>query len=428
MASLTLSPVQLASAVGALHGLLLTGVLVAQRKNRTANRVLAALMGAFTIYLASTVYYGAGLVRQFPFFFGWSYPMPWLFGPLVYLYALAASNRDWRFTTRSWLHLVPAVVTVLVGLPFYLMGGADKLALVDRMAAGDVPLQLAIIDPTKFVSGIAYSVATAVYLRRHRRTVEQSYSNTARVNLRWLLAFAAAGAAIWLLATVLSFRDQQERLEDDHVALAMALLVYAVGYMGLRQPEVFRYDTQAFPVQTLGSAAPVPLVSAPPNPDLPAHEPPPPSPALVAAPPQGPTFTPGALALPDESAASRYARSGLGDDEAERLRRSLVEVMERAHPWKESELTLADLAARLGSTPHKLSEVLNAQLGTTFYDFVNGYRVREVQRRISAGEARTRKMLALAMDAGFASKSTFNQAFKKHTSQTPSEYREVAGA
>jgi O-antigen ligase len=57
MASLTLDWLQLAALVGALQGLLLSGVLVAQRSNKTANRLLAALMAAFTIYLASTVYF-----------------------------------------------------------------------------------------------------------------------------------------------------------------------------------------------------------------------------------------------------------------------------------------------------------------------------------------------------------------------------------
>ena len=103
-------------------------------------------------------------------------------------------------------------------------------------------------------------------------------------------------------------------------------------------------------------------------------------------------------------------------------------VMDKDRPWQDSGLTLADLAARLSTTPHNLSEVLNSQLGQTFYDFVNGYRVREVQRRITAGDARALKMLSLAMDAGFASKSTFNQVFKKHTSQTPSDFRHAAGA
>jgi AraC-like DNA-binding protein len=129
-----------------------------------------------------------------------------------------------------------------------------------------------------------------------------------------------------------------------------------------------------------------------------------------------------------EPAAPRYERSGLNEGEAARLKASLLALMEKECPWKESDLTLADLATRLGSTPHKLSEVLNSELGQTFYDFVNGYRVREVQRRIQSGEARTLKMLALALDAGFASKSTFNQAFKKHTNQTPSDFRQTVGA
>ena len=111
-----------------------------------------------------------------------------------------------------------------------------------------------------------------------------------------------------------------------------------------------------------------------------------------------------------------------------RLKVSLLTLMDAEQPWKDSELTLAHLAARVNSTPHKLSEVLNSQIGQTFYDFVNGYRVREVQRRIKAGEARALKMLALALDAGFASKSTFNQVFKKHTSQTPSNFRQAVGA
>jgi AraC-like DNA-binding protein len=137
-----------------------------------------------------------------------------------------------------------------------------------------------------------------------------------------------------------------------------------------------------------------------------------------------------AASTPDqpETLLPQYERSGLGDHEANLLKTSLLAIMDREQPWKDSELTLSDLAARLNSTPHKLSEVLNAQMGQTFYDFVNGYRVREVQRRITAGEARSLKMLALAMDAGFASKSTFNEVFKKHTRQTPSAFRQTIDA
>ena len=393
MASLTLDWIQLASAVGALQGLLLTGVLVAKRTNRTASRLLAALMAAFTIYLASTVYYGAGLVRAFPHFFGVSYQMPWVFGPLVYLYAVAASDRSWRFEKKALLHFLPVTINVLATMPYYLMSGAEKLAMLDRWIAGDIPTQLALLDPFKYVSGISYSVATVLFLRVHRRQIENSYSNTGRVNLRWLLGLTTAAFGIWLLATTLRITDVGTLLRDDHISLAMAVLVYAIGYMGLRQPEVFRYETAEYPVPVLPNAAP-------------------------AVPPPRET----------ETSESRYERSGLDDLEAQRLKSALLVLMDAAKPWRESELTLSDLATSLHTSPHKLSEVLNSEIGQTFYDFVNGYRVREVQRRIKAGDARALKMLALAMDAGFASKSTFNQAFKKHTSQTPSDFRQAVGA
>jgi AraC-like DNA-binding protein len=404
MASLTLDWIQLVSLVGALQGLLLTGVLVAQRNNRTANRLLAALMAAFTIYLASTVYYGAGVVRHFPHLFGISYQMPWVFGPLVYLYAVAASDRSWQFERRTLLHFVPVAINTIATSPYYFMSADAKLAMLDRWIAGEIPLQLVILDPFKYVSGLGYTIATVLYLRRHRRQVEHSYSNTTRVNLNWLLALTASAGGIWVLATALNIADVAALLRDEHISLAMAVLVYAIGYMGLRQPEIFRYETAEYPVPEVLRQSPTP--PAPPPDEAP----------LDVAPPV--EFSP----------VSRYERSGLGEFEAQRLKAALIAIMDEEQPWKESDLTLADLAIRLESTPHKLSEVLNAQVGQTFHDFVNGYRVRDVQRRIEAGEARARKMLALALDAGFASKSTFNQAFKKHTSQTPSDFRQAVGA
>ena len=398
MPSLTLDWMQLAAVAGALQGLLLTGVIVAQRNNRTANRLLAALMAAFTIYLASEVYYSTGLFRAFPHFFGISYQMPWVYGPLVYLYALAASDRSWRFERKTLLHFLPVAINLLAMAPYLFMGGADKIAFLDRWMAGETPVQFTILDPFKYVSGIAYSVATVLYLRRHRLRVRHSYSNTERVNLRWLLGLTIAAFGIWILATTMRISGVRGRVRDEHISLAMAALVYAIGYKGLRQPEVFRYETAEYPV----AKRPELVISSPPD-------------------------EPGVDDEP-ESFAPRYERSGLSDIEARHLKTSLLALMDAEKPWRDSELTLATLAERLNSTPHKLSEVLNAEIGETFYDFVNGYRVREVQRRIKAGDARALKMLALALDAGFASKSTFNQAFKKHTSQTPSGFREAVGA
>src|SRR5690348_17337807 len=100
MAGLTLDWVQLAALVGALQGLVLTAVIAGQRTNGTANRLLATFMATMTIYLAAGPYYKAGLIRVYPHFFAVNYPTTWVFGPLMYLYARAASDRAWRFTSR----------------------------------------------------------------------------------------------------------------------------------------------------------------------------------------------------------------------------------------------------------------------------------------------------------------------------------------
>jgi AraC-like DNA-binding protein len=397
----TLDWLHLIALLGALQGVLLAGVLASKTRNRTANRLLAALVFAFSLHLATTVYHAAGLVERFPHFFGVGYPVLFLYGPLIYLYAVSASDRDRRLRRHDTWHFVPFALVVLASLPTLLQEGEAKIALLERILRGEVPRLLRITDPLKFASGIAYAAVTLLFLRRHRDRVKESYSSIEGVNLRWLLWLGGGAAAIWVMALLLPLLRSAglERLErsDDIVSLAIAVMVYAIGYMGLRQPEIFRYETAEHPVP-------------------------------AGAVPAAASATEATDATGSPSTGPRYERSGLSDRQAARLRDLLIEVMEKERPWRNPDLTLADLAERLGTSPHKLSEVLNSQVDQTFYDFVNGYRVREVQRRIAAGDAERMKILSLALDAGFASKSTFNVVFKKHTNQTPSTYRQAAGA
>ncbi len=101
----------------------------------------------------------------------------------------------------------------------------------------------------------------------------------------------------------------------------------------------------------------------------------------------------------------------------------LLDYMDSQKPYLDPELTLSDLAGQLSMGRNQLSLLINSGIGDNFYNFVNTYRVNEVKRLINEDKSKRYTIMALAHDAGFNSKSSFNHIFKKVTGLTPSEYR-----
>lgn len=373
--------------LGAGHGLFLAVILVTKRVNSTANRILAAAMVAFALYIFEGVYYSRGYYLAFPHLIGMSVPLVFLFGPIIYLYAAAVSSGAHGLRPRQWLHLTPAVVVFLYFLPYYLSSGEAKLAFMHELQAHGAPLDLTIAGHLQFVVGVAYVILTVRLLKRHRAQIKEEFSSIERINLLWLRNLTVATALIWALATgfylvhLLGFGTQ---MEWDPTPLAVSCLVYGVGYMGLRQPEILHAPTARYPT-------PPPL--------------------------------PGVNAIPVAEQETGYEKSGLSAEEAEAAMQGLRRKMTESQLYLRSGLTLQELAAETGMSPHNLSEVINTRGGTNFYDFVNSYRVEEAMRRLRDPKYKHLTILAIAADAGFNSKSVFNAFFKEHTGQTPSQYR-----
>lgn len=104
-----------------------------------------------------------------------------------------------------------------------------------------------------------------------------------------------------------------------------------------------------------------------------------------------------------------------------RWRDRLVQLMNQEQPWREPDLTLHELAQRLGAHPALLSRVLNTGCGQNFNDFVNTYRTQEAQRKLADPRFAHYSLMGVALESGFNSKSTFNRVFKKLTGQAPSD-------
>lgn len=102
---------------------------------------------------------------------------------------------------------------------------------------------------------------------------------------------------------------------------------------------------------------------------------------------------------------------------------SLRNYMKVHKPYLEETLTLQNLAERIDIPEKHLSFLINKVLGKHFFDFINTYRIEEAKKHLQKRDLTIQQIM---YEVGFNSKSSFNTAFKKYTSQTPSTYRKSA--
>lgn len=90
--------------------------------------------------------------------------------------------------------------------------------------------------------------------------------------------------------------------------------------------------------------------------------------------------------------------------------------------YLEPRLRLVDLAQKLGTNRTYLSNFFNKERQTTFYEFVNGYRISHSENLLTTTDY---TLDVVAELSGFNSLSTFRRAFSVKNNCSPQEYRSV---
>jgi AraC-like DNA-binding protein len=124
----------------------------------------------------------------------------------------------------------------------------------------------------------------------------------------------------------------------------------------------------------------------------------------------------------------KYRKSRQSAQEAQRILAKLDHAVLTESLYREADLTLPMLAAKVGAKPNIVSQALNQTLGVSFFDYINNHRISEAKRLLLTADETDVTILDIAYAVGFNSKSTFNAAFKKRTGQTPSLFRKQAYA
>jgi AraC-like DNA-binding protein len=365
---------------GAALSLFFGITLLMQRSAQPANDYLAAFCACFALLMMGDIWLNA---------LG-SYSYHWssnaldavflLLPPLFYFYVTTLVTGVRPRLSELLLCLVPAA---LCGLWF-----AAQLALASAIQVNAAPGHTEFM-PTAYsvvfallavAQLLGYCFAAFRLINAHARNAENTYSSLQKVNLSWVQALIW-GASVAALFWVLGIAVQHPFWAAANSALP-AVMMLTLGILAQRQA----------PINTL-------LEIRLPD-DLPTASHP-----------------------PATSASNKYAKSGLTNERMQALADQLAQFMAEDKAFLEGDLTLGDLADRVGVPQHHISQVLNQHLACSFFEYVNRLRVKEAERCLADPAFSDQTVLEVGFAAGFNSKAAFNSAFKRFAGTTPSAYR-----
>lgn len=350
---------------GIAQGIFLAAMLFSiDKKNIRANRILAIIIAMAAVMLAGRMMwarYPSSLALQ------WSL-LPdttiFLFGPLIYFYIrrLLLSEQN-QF---SLFHFIPAIVHLAIaGYMFQF----SKTKYDSLLYGGHLNYYFSITESIAIALNLGYWYLGFLTIQRYLRKQKNKLSflqNT--VNYLRYLHFAILTCLIlWSLGFVnrIFFSGGLSFLNYELVWTTVPLFIYVIGYFALKQPEIFRLSIE----------------------------------------------------VPTE----KLQISRLKPNEIERLKKELAKAVDDKIFLKNN-LTLSLLSKSIEASSNDVSWLLNEVYGKSFYDYINGLRIGEFLTKIDNGEHFKKTILALAMEVGFNSKSTFNKAFKLEKNINPSEY------
>lgn len=119
----------------------------------------------------------------------------------------------------------------------------------------------------------------------------------------------------------------------------------------------------------------------------------------------------------------KYKKSSLTEAEKEVILSAIRKEMEKNKFFTNNLVSLSGLAKKVNSPSHHVSQVINEKLHMSFFEMIAKYRIDQAKNIIRKEKDTKITIEELAEKVGYNSKSSFNTAFKKHTGQTPSEFR-----
>jgi len=364
-------------ALGGLQGIFLFLSLLKKRKAVPGFVFLAAYLCVMLLQISLKVADKLWLMNNLHPLYSFSYQLPFLYGPLLYLFVCRFTNYR-QPVTRDVLHFLPGIAFISLFIFSNPYQSVPAVFIPLFRTSWAMVLQL--------ISLVVYHVLALNMLNKQNIAVVSGSGTIIKIQMQWLRQLVISSLVVCSVIAVviyLMFYNYPNWSNVRFGFVALSFFIYWISYKAWNQPELFSVihgqDDQQFNLHV-------------------------------------PAFS---IHLP----AKKYSNSGLYEDAMQNIITALENKMRHDKFYLEPELTIDELAISLSCSRHHLSQALNEKLGKSFYDCINHYRVEEAKTLLTDPVRSSHKIASIAYDSGFNSISTFNDVFKKLSGLTPSQYR-----
>lgn len=302
----------------------------------------------------------SGAIGKFPHLLNAFIPLCYLIGPSLYLFIRKSSDSSYKLRWWHGLHTLPILWSVWESAKVWLWTATQKNVVIEAILGGGAPtvVEMLLGNRLNFIMA-AYALASLIFLNKLSRAKEGH---------RWLRKFVKVFLSLVLLSIILPLfmllLSANGAYFELILTLAYALALHVLGFTVL------------------------------------SHR----------------------FSVPWALANGKYQNSPVDEPRLTQYIEQVEKYLTLQQPWLKPQFSITDLSNALNIPKHHLSQVLNVGMKTSFVDLINAYRVAAVKEKLAAGALEKYTMMGIASEVGFASKSTFNRAFKKATGLTPSAY------
>jgi len=315
-----------------------------------------------------------GILLNFQFYFPHallvSTIFSFLYGPLLFFYCKRIIY-NYKFKLIDAVHFLPSIILMIYIFPFYLMSRLEKFNEIFDQVNTLLPGAYTIIV-VKILSLTLYAFLLLRIYNKNRSKLKINKNKNKYLWQRNIIALHAIYTLSYIIYAAVIVKIIDFTLLFHLQTMAMVGVVLYVAYISYVQPEIFM----------------------------------------------------GKIKLVDPTNLFKYKKSGLTPSYSMELADNLLKLLNEDKIYKENNLDLELLSEKLETTRHNVSQIINEQFEMSFSELMNKYRISEAIEILKNDEFNNLKIIQVAYEVGFNNKVSFNKAFKKHLSQTPSQYVE----